>query len=110
MRFEVRPFGPADLDAAAELLADRHRRHRLAWPALNPAYEDVATARPLVEAILVREGATGSMVRAADRPVAYVLGAPKAASWGANVWVDDAGSAGADREPGSGSNLARGLL
>lgn len=31
-------------------------------------------------------------------PVAYVLGAPKDASWGANVWVDDAGSAGSDPE------------
>lgn len=38
------------------------------------------------------------MVLDGDRPVAYLLGAPKAASWGANVWVDDAGSAGADPE------------
>ncbi|MEP7379973.1 MAG: GNAT family N-acetyltransferase [Chloroflexota bacterium] len=97
-RFEIRPFGPADLDAAANLLADRHRRHRQAWSALNPAYEDMAAARPLIEAILAREGASGSIVFAADRPVAYLLGAPKAASWGANMWVDDAGSAGEDPE------------
>lgn len=32
------------------------------------------------------------------RPVAYVVGAPKGASWGANVWVDDVASAAADPE------------
>ncbi|MEA2677720.1 MAG: hypothetical protein QOJ81_1861 [Chloroflexota bacterium] len=97
-RFEVRPFGPADLDAAAELLADRHRRHRLAWTALNPAYEEADAARALIAALLEREGASGSMVVAGEDAVAYVLGAPKDASWGANVWVDDAGSAGTEPE------------
>jgi GNAT superfamily N-acetyltransferase len=84
------------LDAAAELLAERHRRHRSAWPALNPAYEAADSVRPLIEAIFAREGASGSIVLAGGSAVAYVLGAPKDASWGANVWVDDAGSAGSD--------------
>lgn len=97
-RFETRPFGPADLDLAAELLANRHRRHRLAWPALNPAYEQAGSVRPLVAALLEREGASGSMVLAEGRAVAYVLGAPRDAKWGANVWVEDAGSAGNDPE------------
>jgi GNAT superfamily N-acetyltransferase len=95
-RFETRPFGPADLDEAAELLADRHRHRRLNWPALNPVYEEVGAARALVAAVLEREGASGSVATSDGRAVAYVLGAPKAASWGANIWVDDAGSAGAD--------------
>lgn len=94
----MRPFEPADLDAAAELLADRHRRHRLAWAALNQAYESADATRPLIAALLERDGASGSMARADGRPVAYVLGAPKGASWGANVWVDDVGSAGSDPE------------
>lgn len=97
-RFKVRPFGPADLDAAAELLADRHRRHRLAWPALNPAYEEPAAARGLIAAVLDRAGASGSIALADDQPAAYVLGAPRDAKWGANVWVEDAGSAGKDPE------------
>jgi len=97
-RFETRPFGPADLDSAAELLADRHRRHRLAWPALNPAYEAADATRPLVAALLERTGASGSATLADSRMVAYVLGAPRDAKWGANVWVEDAGSAGADPE------------
>jgi GNAT superfamily N-acetyltransferase len=95
-RFELSPFGPADLDDAAELLAERHRRHRLVWPALNPAYEDPAAARPLIEVIMARDGASGSMARSGGAAAAYVLGAPKDTSWGANVWVDDAGSAGTD--------------
>lgn len=97
-RYEVRSFGPADLDSAAELLADRHRRHRLAWPALNPAYEAPDATRPLVAALLEREGASGSIALADGEPVAYVLGAPRDAKWGANVWVEDAGSAGSDPE------------
>ena len=95
-RYETRPFGPADLDAAAELLADRHRRHRLDRPALNPAYEEAGGVRPLICALLEREGASGSIVLADGRAVAYVVGAPRDAKWGANVWVEDAGSAGAD--------------
>ncbi|MEP7360709.1 MAG: GNAT family N-acetyltransferase [Chloroflexota bacterium] len=94
--YEVRPFGPADSEEAAKLLADRHRRHRLAWPALNPAYEDSSAARSLIEAVLEREGSSGSIVFSDGAAVAYLLGAPKDASWGANVWVDDAGSAGDD--------------
>jgi GNAT superfamily N-acetyltransferase len=97
-RFQAREFRADDLDAAAELLAERHRRHRLSWPALNPAYEEPSNVRPLIAAILDREGASGSFVCAGSEPIAYLLGAPKDQSWGANVWVDDAGSAGADPE------------
>ncbi|HUP83405.1 MAG TPA: GNAT family N-acetyltransferase [Candidatus Limnocylindria bacterium] len=81
---------------AAQLLAHRHARQRLVWPALNPAFEDQAVATELIGTHLARDGASGSMVRAGGAAVAYVLGAPKEASWGANVWVDDAGSAGSD--------------
>jgi GNAT superfamily N-acetyltransferase len=83
---------------AARLLADRHRRQRLVWPALNPAFEDEAATHELIAAHLGRDGASGAMVRSGGAAVAYVLGAPKDGSWGANVWVDDAGSAGADPE------------
>ena len=97
-RFETRPFGPADLDAAAELLSDRHRRHRLDFPALDPAYEEAGGIRPLIASLLEREGASGSIALADGRAVAYVVGAPRDAKWGANVWVEDAGSAGSDPE------------
>ena len=41
----IRPFEQGDLDAAAGLLADRHRRHRLAEPLLDPAFEQAPAAR-----------------------------------------------------------------
>jgi GNAT superfamily N-acetyltransferase len=86
------------VDAAAGLLADRHRRHRLDWPALNPAYQEAGGVRPLIAALLEREGSSGSIVLADGRAVAYVVGAPRDAKWGANVWVEDAGSSGTDAE------------
>jgi GNAT superfamily N-acetyltransferase len=52
----------------------------------------------LIAALLEREGASGAMVVADGRAVAYVLGAPRDSKWGANVWVEDAGSAGSDPE------------
>lgn len=97
-RYEVHPFSAADLDDGAGLLAERHRSHREALPALNPAYEDPAAVRPLIARLLDREGGAGSFVSAGGKAQAYVIGAPKDASWGPNIWVDDAGSAGADPE------------
>lgn len=54
--------------------------------------------RGLISAALGRAGASGSIAFADGRAVAYVLGAPRDAKWGANVWVEDAGSAGSDPE------------
>jgi len=95
-RYEVSPFGPADLADAASLLAGRHARQRLVWGALNPAFEDLGAAQELIAALLGRDGASGAMVRSDGAAVAYVLGAPRDAQWGANVWVEDAGSAARD--------------
>jgi len=41
---EVRPFEAADLTACGVLLADRHRRHRIAEPLLSPRFEDIGVA------------------------------------------------------------------
>jgi GNAT superfamily N-acetyltransferase len=96
---EIRPFDVADLDAAAALLADRHRRHRLAEPLLDPAYEDPAGARREIEVLLGVEGAAGWLAMRDGAAVGYVLGIAKAEStWGRNVWVEPAGHAAA--EPG----------
>jgi GNAT superfamily N-acetyltransferase len=67
--------------------------------ALDPLYESPATVRPLIEELLKREGASGMMTFAGGEPVAYVLGVPRNDPvWGPNVWIEDAGSAGADGE------------
>jgi ribosomal protein S18 acetylase RimI-like enzyme len=89
---ELRPFGEEHLDAAGELLAARHRRHRAAEPLLPVRFEDVAAARSEVEAAWRSEGAAGAVALRGRSVVGYLVGAPTDdAVWGANEWVDVAG-------------------
>lgn len=98
-RLEVRPFEPADLGAAAELLADRHRRHRLAEPGLDPAFESAEAAGPEISAALEIDGAGAWAALRAGELVGYIVGAPKADStWGPNIWIESAGHAAAEPE------------
>jgi GNAT superfamily N-acetyltransferase len=93
----IRPFEPSDLESAALLLADRHRRHRLAEPLLDPAYEDPAAARREIEALLAGDRADGWIALRDGEVAGYVVGIAKSeASWGPNVWVEAAGHAAAD--------------
>lgn len=93
-RLTVRAFEPGDLDGAAALLADRHRRHRLAEPLLDPAYEDAAATRREIEALLAVDGAAGWVAISDGALVGYIIGTAKAdATWGRNVWVEPAGHA-----------------
>jgi GNAT superfamily N-acetyltransferase len=93
----IRAFGAgdaADLDGAAALLADRHRRHRLAELLLDPAYEVPAGARREIETLLAVEGAAGWVAVREGAVVGYLIGVAKAdATWGKNVWVEPAGHA-----------------
>jgi ribosomal protein S18 acetylase RimI-like enzyme len=82
------PFAAEHVDAAAELLAERHERHRVFFPQL-PADVDY---RAEVEALLA-EGATGAFTDGA-----YVLGRPGEERWGPNIWVEAAGHAALDPE------------
>jgi GNAT superfamily N-acetyltransferase len=99
-RLELRPFADEHLDAAAELLAERHRRHRAAEPALPARFEDAAAAREEVEKAWRREGASGAAGLLDGRLAGYLLGAPDdEAHWGGpNVWVGHAGHATAEPE------------
>src|SRR6185437_4122386 len=93
----VRPLGTSDLDAAAALLADRHRRHRQAEPLLDPAYEDPAACRPEIEALLGADMGGGWVALRDGAVVGYLIGLAKTeAVWGANVWVEAAGHAAED--------------
>jgi GNAT superfamily N-acetyltransferase len=93
-QLDIRPFEPSDLDAAADLLADRHRRHRVDEPLLDPAYEAPAGARHEIEALLAVESAGGWTALRAGSIVGYMLGIAKdEATWGKNVWVEPAGHA-----------------
>ena len=91
---QVRPFEVSDLDAAAELLAARHRRHRLSEPLLDPAYEASGAARHEIETLLAAGSATAWSASAGGSLVGFVIGIAKdPATWGGNVWVEAAGHA-----------------
>jgi predicted N-acetyltransferase YhbS len=93
-RLELRPFADEHLEAAGELLAARHRRHRAAEPLLPERFEDAAAAESEVEAIWRKEGAAGAVASRGGRLVGYLLGAPGDDTvWGANEWVELAGHA-----------------
>ena len=58
-RYEVRKFTDDLTDAAAKLLAERHRRHRQAVPALDPAYEDAPRCAQLITERFASDDALG---------------------------------------------------
>jgi ribosomal protein S18 acetylase RimI-like enzyme len=99
-RLELRPFADEHLDAAAELLAERHRCHRVGEAALPARFEDPAAAREEVEKAWRLEGASGAAGLVDGRLAGYLLGAPDdEAHWGGpNVWVGYAGHAAAEAE------------
>ncbi len=93
-RLEVLPFDESHLPEAGRLLAERHRRHRVAEPLLPGAPEDPSVAEAEVAAALAAEDASGAVAVRDGRVVGYLLGAPKPGSlWGPNVWVESAGQA-----------------
>jgi GNAT superfamily N-acetyltransferase len=90
----VRAFESGDLDGAAALLADRHRRHRQAEPLLDPAYEDAAAARAEIEKLLADPTAGAWAAVRGDALAGYLVGIAKSAdTWGPNAWVEAAGHA-----------------
>ena len=99
-RLELRPFADEHLDAAAGLLAERHRRHRAAEATLPARFEGAAAAREEVEKAWRRDAASGAAAFLDGRLAGYLLGAPDdEAHWGGpNVWVGHAGHAVAEAE------------
>jgi len=92
------PFADEHLDGGALLLAERHRAHRLAEPGLDPRYEAPGAAREELGALLRVDGASG-VAGLIDGDVAgFVVGTPRDASWGPNMWVEPAGHAVRDAE------------
>jgi ribosomal protein S18 acetylase RimI-like enzyme len=90
-RLEILPFADEHVNAAAGLLAARHRRHRQAEPQLPARYEDPAAAREEVE-LLVRDGASGTVAARGGRVVGYLLGKRRSDdTWGPNMWVEASG-------------------
>lgn len=93
-RVEIRPFAEQHLPAAAQLLADRHRRHRTAEPWLSVRFEDPQTTEAEIVGEWKAEHASGAVAVRGGEVVGYLLGAPKSSPmWGPNVWVESAGQA-----------------
>jgi ribosomal protein S18 acetylase RimI-like enzyme len=89
-KLEIQPFADEHLDAAATLLAERHRAHRNAEPLLP----DVVDFRPHVEEAWREEDASGWIAVDGGEPVGYLIAAPRGEGWGeGNVWVRLAGHA-----------------
>ena len=91
---EVRPFSAEHLEAAGELLAERHRRHRAAAPLLPSAFEDPVAARGAVEVAWDKQGASGAVAFRDGRVIGYLIGAPEdEQEWGPNEFVEVSGHA-----------------
>jgi len=96
---ELRPFADDHLDDAAALLAERHRRHRLAEPLLSEAFEDPAAARVELEGAWAAEGASGAVALREGRLVGYLIGSRRSgALWGESAWVESPGHAALEAE------------
>ena len=91
---EIQPFAEEHLDGAADLLEERHARHREAEPGL-PGNVDY---RAEIEALWGMDERSGATAIRNGELVGYLLGAHRdVESWGSNIWVEYAGHA--VREP-----------
>jgi ribosomal protein S18 acetylase RimI-like enzyme len=91
---EVRAFEDADVDAAAELLRERHERHRAAEPLLAP----VGDARGLVASAWEKEATSGAVAVVGGEIGGYVIGSVGENEWwNRHAWVGLTGHAA--REP-----------
>ena len=89
---EIQPFADVHLDAAADLLAERHVRHRLVEPLLPEAVDfREQIAREL-------DGGTGVAVLEGGQMVGYLVGARRTDQVGPHVWSYIAGHAVRDPE------------
>lgn len=96
---ETRPLVEADLEAAAALLARRHRGHRAAQRFLPGRFEDRDACRVGLADAWQTEGASGAVALSGGEVVGFLLGAPRGGSlWGPNVWVEAVGQAAEEPE------------
>ena len=75
MPLQVVPFHDEHLDAAAALLAARHRADREPFPELPHSFGDAAAARSVLSAALQAEGAAGVVAVRDGRAAGYLIGA-----------------------------------
>lgn len=74
MPIEIRPFTEQDVDAAARLLAERHRIDRTRTPALSPRFDDPAAVRSQIAASLAGPLSGGVVATRGDDVVGFLTG------------------------------------
>ena len=91
---ELRSFAEDDLDAAAQLLAARHRHHRATEPLLSERFEDAAATREEVASLWAQDDASGGVALRDGDVAGFLLGTRREdQNWGANIWIEAAGYA-----------------
>jgi len=80
-RYEVRAFSADDLDEATRLLTERHRQQRRTILALDRKYEEPASAREQVAALLTQDRASGAIVSVVGRAIGWRKAEPVSLSW-----------------------------
>jgi GNAT superfamily N-acetyltransferase len=91
---ELVPFADEHLGDAAQLLAERHARHRKVEPLLPERYEGPAAALEELERAWRADDASGAAALRAGRLTGYLIAAPREPEvWGENTWVELAGQA-----------------
>lgn len=82
------------LDDAAGLLAGQQRRLRAARPELPATFEDPSACRPLIEALLEKDGAHGVLALCDGQPAAFLAGYPRDEEiWARAAWSPVEGTA-----------------
>jgi GNAT superfamily N-acetyltransferase len=91
---EITPFTNDHLDAAAALLAQRQTVLRAARPELPAGYTEAAGCRPLLDALVAREGSHGVVGSRGAEMLAFLIGIPRPEPiWGRACWSPIEGQA-----------------
>jgi GNAT superfamily N-acetyltransferase len=91
---QIVPFADEHLDAAATLLAGQQRRLRELRPELPQPYTRADACRPLIAAVLERQGAHGVVAIRNDEVAGYLVGFPRTEPvWGRGAWSPIEGGA-----------------
>jgi ribosomal protein S18 acetylase RimI-like enzyme len=92
--FEITPFTADHLDAAAALLARRQEALRAVRPELSARYTEVAGCRPLLDALVAREGSHGVVALRDGGMAGFLIGFPRPEPiWGRACWSPIEGQA-----------------
>lgn len=94
MHMKITRFSEADLEEAAELLAQRHQANYAQEQTLPVHFTHIPVARAAVEKTWIDAHRSGAVARRAGKMIGYLIGVPKIGGiWGRSVWVELAGHA-----------------